>query len=156
MDAETLRWVWLVAGVVLLAGEMSTGTFYMLPFALGALAAAVLAFIGVGIAGQLVVCLVVSAVAFAAFRPLARKLDQTGQTEGIGSRRLVNESAVVLADIPADDAGMVRVGREEWRAVSQGGQAIAEGTTVRIVDVEGTRVIVTPSDASVADGPQID
>ena len=156
MDAETLRWIWLVAGVLLLAGEMSTGTFFMLPFALGAFAAAVLAFLGIGIAGQLVVCLVVSAVAFAAFRPIAKKLDQTGQTEGIGALRLVNESGVVLADIPADDAGMVRIGREEWRAVSESGQPIAEGTAVRIVDVEGTRVIVTPLDATVSDGTQID
>lgn len=156
MDGETLRWIWLVAGVVLLAGEMSTGGLYLLPFAVGAFAAAVLGFIGVGVAGQVVVCFVVAAVAFAAMRPLARRLDQTGITEGIGSRRLVNEPALVLAEIPTNDVGMIRAGSEEWRAVSQDGAAIPEGATVRIVDVEGTRAIVVPTSAAVPDGPETD
>ena len=151
MDGETLRWIWLVAGVVLLAGEMSTGGLFLLPFAIGAFAAAVLGFVGVGVAGQVVVCFLVSAIAFAALRPLAHRLDKTGITEGIGSRRLVNSTGVVLAEIPANDVGMVRIEAEEWRAVSQDGGAIPEGATVRIVDVEGTRAIVVPTSAAVPD-----
>ena len=154
MDGETLRWIFLVAGVVLLAGEMSTGGLYLLPFAVGAFASAILGFVGVGIAGQVVACFVVSAIAFAALRPLARRLDQTGITEGIGSRRLVNETAVVLAEIPAHDVGMIRIEGEEWRAVSQDGAPIPAGATVRIIDVEGTRAIVVPASAEVPDGTE--
>lgn len=154
MDGETLRWIFLVAGVVLLAGEMSTGGLFLLPFAAGSVAAAVLGFVGVGPAGQIIACLLVSGIAFASLRPLARRLDATGITEGIGSRRLVNETAVVLTDIPAHDVGMIRIEREEWRAISQDGQPIPEGATVRIVDVEGTRAVVVPSSAGVPDGPE--
>lgn len=147
MDPEVLRWVWLVAGVTLLAGEIATTGLFLLPFSIGSFAAAAVAFAGVAVGGQVVVCLVVSAVAFAALRPLAHRLDRTGKTEGIGSRRLVNEPAVVLATIPDHDVGMIRVGREEWRAESVDGRTIAKGAKVRIVDVRGTRALVQPFEA---------
>lgn len=146
MDTEMMRWIWLVAGVALLTGEMATAGFFLLPFAIGAFAAAVVAFVGAAIAVQVIVCFVVSLVAFAALRPLAARLDRSGKTAGIGSRRLVDELAVVIDGIPANDLGMIRVGREEWRAQAVDGRPIAEGTEVRIIDVRGTRAFVAPAD----------
>lgn len=153
MDTEVLRWVWLVAGVTLLAGEMATTGLFLLPFSVGAFAAAAVAFLGVAVGGQVIVCFIVSAVAFAALRPLAARLDRTGKTEGIGSRRLVNEPGIVLDAIPDHDLGMIRVGREEWRAQSLDGRPIAKGAKVRIVDVRGTRALVTPFEAPPHEGP---
>ena len=37
---------------------------------------------------------------------------------------------------------MVKVGTEEWRADSKPGIAIAAGSEVRIVEVQGTRLVV--------------
>ena len=154
MDPEVWRWVWLVAGVVLLVGEMSTAGLFLLPFSIGAFAAAVLAFLGIAFTWQIIVCFVISAAAFAALRPLAHRLDRTGKTDGIGSRRLVNEPGVVLATIPPHGAlGLIRVGREEWRAESVDGRTIEGGARVRIIDVRGTRVLVAPFEAPVPDGP---
>lgn len=153
MDPEVLRWVWLVAGVALLAGEIATTGLFLLPFSIGAFAAAAAAFLGVALGGQVIVCFVVSAVAFAALRPLAKRLDRTGITEGVGSRRLVNESAIVLQEIDDHELGMIRVGREEWRAESVDGRAIGKGAKVRIVDVRGTRALVTPFEAPPHRGP---
>lgn len=147
METEVLRWVWLVAGVALLAGEIATTGLFLLPFSAGAFAAAIAAFLGVAVGGQVIVCFVVAAIAFAALRPLAHRLDRTGKTEGIGSRRLVNEPAIVLAAIPDHDLGMIRVGREEWRAQSVDGRPIAKGAKVRILDIRGTRALVTPFEA---------
>lgn len=147
MEDEALRWIWLVAGVALLVGEIATAGFYLLPFAVGAFAAALLAFLGIGLAGQLVVCLAVSGATFLALRPLAARLDRTGKTEGIGSRRLVGEPGTVLATIPDGDVGLIRVGREEWRAEAVDGQAIAQGTKVRVVDLRGTRAVVQAFEA---------
>jgi membrane protein implicated in regulation of membrane protease activity len=65
----------------------------------------------------------------------------------VGSRRLLGHSAVVVREIPAGgDVGLVRVDREEWRAQSTDGSAIASGTAVRVADVQGTRVIVAAVD----------
>lgn len=153
MDPEVWRWVWLVAGVALLAGEMATAGLFLAPFAVGAFAAAVLAFLGIAFAWQVIVCFAVSAAAFAALRPLARRLDATSKTEGIGSRRLVNEAAIVLTTIPDDDIGLIRVGREEWRAESVDHRTIPAGAKVRILDVRGTRALVAPFEAPVPEGP---
>lgn len=152
-DPEVWRWIWLTAAVVLGVGEMFTAGFFLLPFALGALVAAVLAFMGVGLAVQLIVFAVVSVVVFAAFRPLAHRLDQSSEDHGIGAKRLVGASALVLEPIQGTEAGMVRIGTEEWRAESVDGQPIEAGTTVTVKEIRGTRAVVLPSESGATPAP---
>lgn len=152
-EPEAWRWIWLVAGFVFLVGEMaSPGSFFLLPFAAGAIVAAVLAFTGVGVAGEWVAFLGVSIAAFAALRPLARRLDREGQQPGIGATRLIGQSGLVLEPIASGDLGLVRIHREEWRAEALDGSAIPAGTPVKVVEVRGTRVIVWPLALPGADG----
>ncbi len=145
MDSpEQWRWVWIIGAAVFAVGEMLTpGSFFLAPFAVGALVAAILAFAGVSVAVEWVVFLAVSIATLAALRPLARRLDRDALDHGVGARRLVGNRATVLRDIPGDtELGMVRIDREEWRAQSTDGAPIAAGTTVRVAEVQGTRVIV--------------
>jgi membrane protein implicated in regulation of membrane protease activity len=141
---EDWRWVWLVAGTLFAVGEMlSPGSFFLAPFAVGALVAAVLAFAGVSITVEWIVFLAVSIGTLFLLRPVARRLDRNALDHGVGARRLVGTRATVLRAIPGNaELGLVRVDREEWRAQSTDGSPIAEGTTVRVADVQGTRVIV--------------
>jgi len=148
-DPNTWQWLWVIAAVVLAGGEMTTaGSFFLLPFALGAVAAAVLAFFGVSVALEWIAFIVVSAATFAAFRPLARKLDRDLPADGIGAKRLIGETATVLDAIPGDgdELGLIRVHREHWRAESRDGTPIEAGAKVRVVEVRGTRAIVFPVD----------
>jgi len=89
---------------------------------------------------------VVSAAGVGLAYPLRHRLDRDQPQDGIGSRRLVGQAATVLELVSggAVDSGLVRVGREEWRAESADGQPIPAGTTVKVVDVRGTRVVVFP------------
>jgi membrane protein implicated in regulation of membrane protease activity len=150
MDSpEQWRWVWLVATAVFAIGEMaSPGSFFLAPFAVGALVASLLAFAGVSVGVEWAVFLLVSIATLAALRPVAHRLDRNALDHGVGSRRLVGSRATVLQDIPgAAELGMVRVDREEWRAQSTDGTPIAAGTVVRVADVQGTRVIVAVDNA---------
>jgi membrane protein implicated in regulation of membrane protease activity len=146
MDSpEIWRWIWLAAAVLFGLGEMATvGSFFLLPFALGALVASLLAFAGVGIGLEWLAFVVVSLGTLLALRPIARRLDRNEPTDGIGAKRLIGQPALVLAEIKPGihELGMVRVHREEWRAESVDGAAVPAGSTVRIVDVRGTRVVV--------------
>jgi membrane protein implicated in regulation of membrane protease activity len=145
MDSpESWRWVWMVVAVVFGVGEMSTpGSFFLLPFAVGAVVAAVLAFSDVHLALQWGAFVGISLASLVAMRPLARRLDQAGPAEGIGSRRLIGREGVILREIKSGgELGLVRIDREEWRAESTDGSPIPEGATVRVADVQGTRVIV--------------
>lgn len=161
MDSpEQWRWVWAVAAAVFAVGEMATpGSFFMAPFAVGALVAALLAFAGVSVAVEWIVFLVVSVITLAALRPLARRLDRDALDHGVGSRRLAGSRATVVGDIPGGtELGLVRIDREEWRAQSSDGTPIPAGTTVRVAEVQGTRVIVAFDTAPALDSapPDID
>jgi membrane protein implicated in regulation of membrane protease activity len=156
MDSpEDWRWVWIIATAVFAIGELtSPGSFFMLPFAIGALAATVLAFLGVDVLIEWLVFVGVSVAVLVALRPLAHRLNRSVDDSGIGSRRLLGQAAVVLRDIPpGGDVGLVRVDREEWRAQSTDGSAIPMGTAVRVADVQGTRVIVAAVDHLSASAP---
>ena len=142
-EPESWRWIWIVAALAFGLGEMSTpGSFFLAPFAVGALVAAVLAFAGVSVGVEWVAFVAVSVACLFALRPLAHRLDRGATAEGIGSRRLIGRDGVVLEAIPAGDLGVVRVEREEWRAMTADRSALEAGTAVRITDVEGTKVIV--------------
>jgi membrane protein implicated in regulation of membrane protease activity len=147
-SADTWRWIWLVAAVVFALGEIAIPTtFFLVSFAVGAVVASVLAFAGVDLTVQWVVFVAVSAVALLVMRPLARRIER--DTESVatsGAHRWVNRVALVLTDIPggAGETGIVRVEREQWRAESASDSPVAAGTTVKVVRVDGTRLVVEP------------
>jgi membrane protein implicated in regulation of membrane protease activity len=146
-DPDSWLWVWLLGALFFALAEIATPfMFFLLPFAAGALAAALLAALDVNLAIQWAVFVGGSLACFFALRPVARRLDRQGHDEGIGSRRLLGQEAMVLEDIPGHSdlgLGLVRVGREEWRAESTDGSPIPTGSQVRVADVRGTRVVVS-------------
>lgn len=148
-DPDLWRWIWLGTAVTFGLGEMaSAGSFFMAPFAIGAVLAALVSFLGAPIGLGWLAFVVASGVSFAALRPVAKRLDATTRNPlGVGATRLVGEPGVVLRAVPAgpDELGLVRIGREEWRAQSMDGSALEPGTPVTVLEVRGTRVIVFPT-----------
>jgi membrane protein implicated in regulation of membrane protease activity len=147
-EPESWRWIWLIAAVVFGVGEMATpGAFFLAPFAIGAGVAAILAFADVALAAQWFAFVGVSIVAFAGLRPLARHLDrEVGGADGVGSRRLIGRHGTVLEAIEPGHLGLVRVESEQWRAEAPVRVSVPVGTTIRVTGVEGTRLVVTPSE----------
>ncbi|HWH74847.1 MAG TPA: NfeD family protein [Methylibium sp.] len=72
MDWSASTWWWVGCGL-LVAAELSTGTFYLLMLALGLAAAALSAHAGLGLAAQLVAAAVVGGGAVVALRRQRRK-----------------------------------------------------------------------------------
>ncbi len=144
-NPEIWQWIWMATAAAFIVGEMTTaGSFFLLPFGVAAGVSTILAFADVSVTGQWLAFFVVALVSFIAMRPLAKRLNQQGVTEGIGARRLVGAKGVAIGAIPgSDQLGMVRVEREEWRAQSASGAPISPGTEIYVVDVEGTRVLVS-------------
>lgn len=140
--------IWLAAAAVFGIGEiLIAGSFFLMPFAVGALAAAVSSLLGSVLLSWLIF-LVVSVASFFAMRPLARRLEANAPSiAGIGANRLVGAEGIVLAPISATpgDAGLVKVGTEEWRADTNPGVALTAGSKVRILEIQGTRLLVEPT-----------
>jgi membrane protein implicated in regulation of membrane protease activity len=147
-EPGTWGFIWLVAAAVLGVGEIfMAGTFFLLPFAAGALVAAIASFAGAPLFVSWGLFIVTSVVAFLGLKPLARRLDiEHPNPIGTGANRLIGDVGVVALDIPAGPSGtgMVKIGGEEWRAEGRDGMGVQQGSQVRIVAVEGTRVIVEP------------
>ncbi|MEZ5340129.1 MAG: NfeD family protein [Acidimicrobiales bacterium] len=147
---EPLTWaiIWIVAGAVFGIGEMaSPGSFFLAPFALGALAASLAGFLGAPILFTWFIFLIVSILSFLALRPLAKRLEADVPLQaGIGAHRLIGAVATVLEAIPAEAGatGLVRTGGEQWRADAAHNFAFGPGEQVRIVEVRGTSLIVEP------------
>lgn len=143
MDMAVWQWLWSVATVLLGIGEMLTAGFFLLPFAIGAAAAAVLAFFNVAVPLQIVTFLAVSVASLWTMNKYARKEDEN--TLPVGATWYINATAMVIEDIdPAQGTGQVRVETEQWRATTDIGRGIAAGTRVRVAEVRGARLVVEP------------
>lgn len=144
MDAISWQWIWLALGIVLLITEVATTALVVLPLAIGAFAAAIVAFFGGPVDLQFVVAAAVSVVSFAGIRPLAKRVNKAGQVEGIGAHRLTNSRGVAITDIDRSGTGMVQIEGEQWHGATVDDHCITEGSAVRILRVEGSKVMVVP------------
>lgn len=142
-DIEMWRWVWLGSTVVLGIGEMVTAGLFMLPFAIGAAVACILAFFDIAVWVQLLAFLVVSVAALWGLRRFASRENEP--THAVGARRYVDAVATVVEPVERlTGAGRVRLETELWRATTDLDTVIPAGSEVRVVDVRGARLVVEP------------
>ena len=101
-----------------------------------------LALLDVGYAGQFIVFIVVSGILFVFGRRFADRVTEK-QPPGIGADRFVDQDGIVLEKIdPATNTGSVRVGQDEWRAISETGDIIPAGVPIKVTQIDGTRAVV--------------
>lgn len=146
---EIWLWVWLGLAAILIIGEMLTAGFFLLPFGLGAAAAAVLAFMDAPLIWQWAVFLVASAALLAGLRRFADRVTHE-PPEKVGVDRLIGKHGTVIEAVePGDGRGRVRIEREEWRADTSGSETIHEGARVTVERISGTHLVVRAADDSI-------
>lgn len=146
-DQDTWRWIWLTAVVVLAVAELAVpGSFFMISFSVGALVATIAAFSGAAIWLQWALFVVASAGALALLIPIGRRINSAPNRSSAGVYRWDGHQGIVLQRIPGGEThatGLVRVEREEWRAESDTTEPIEVDTPIRVLRVDGTRMVVT-------------
>lgn len=141
-DIDIMVWVWIAVMAVTLIVELSTPVLVSIWFSLGALVAVGAAWMGAGLATQVLIFIFVAVAALALARPLAKRwLDPhivpTNADRLLGSRWKVTER------IDNDDhLGAVYADGKMWTARSEDGRPIAAGETVEILRIEGVKLIV--------------
>jgi membrane protein implicated in regulation of membrane protease activity len=135
--------IWLVVAVGLLVAEMFSLDLVLVMFASGALAAAVASGAGAPLLLQALVFALVSVLALAGVRPLAkRKIELTRDPVRHGIDAIRGASALVLAQVDEHN-GLVKIGGEQWTARSfDSTQVIEPGQTVQVVEVKGATALV--------------
>jgi membrane protein implicated in regulation of membrane protease activity len=142
---DNLWLVWTLFCVLALILEVSSGTFYILCFAIGAAAAIVLSLFGIPFWLQVLLFAVVSVVSIYGVRPLMlRWLHPSKDSRVSNADALLGRTGVVIEPITADTPGYVKIDGDEWRAVTQQGISVPKGTTVKVVGRESIIVTVEP------------
>ncbi|MFC2335285.1 MAG: NfeD family protein [Prevotella sp.] len=137
--------LWTLVCVVALILEVSSGTFYLMCFAIGAVGAVVVSLMGTPLWLQVLVFSAISAVSVFCVRPLLVKCLHPVQKERLSNASaLVGRQGVVIEPISAERPGYVRVDGDEWRAVTADGTMIERGVNVRITAMNSIVVTVEP------------
>lgn len=142
VNIEVWRWLWTIFAIVMGIGEIFTAGFFLLPFAIGAGAAAILAWASAPILAQWLVFFGVSVFSLAYLRRFISRQDESEQPR-VGANRWIGLDGVVIEEIdPVRGTGMVKVESEEWRAIAP--QPVPVGQRVIVTEVRGSRLVVEP------------
>lgn len=146
---------WLALALVFAIAEVATAGVVAAFPALGALAAAAAAILGLGPVGQVVIFAAVTVLGLvAARRPIMRYLrSRSSPLVRSGAASMIGARAVLTESIGADHRGHVRIQGESWPARTSDGLPLAAGEQVRVVRIEGATLIVEPAGAVPAPAP---
>lgn len=134
--------VWIGICVFALVLELLTPTALVsIWFAVGALAAWICALFGFNVVIQILVCIVISIVFIVIVRPIAVKY-MRGNTVPTNADRSIGDVGMVTKEIREDSWGEVHVGGAQWSAVSIDDDVIMVGTKVRVIAIEGAKLLV--------------
>lgn len=135
--------IWIGIGILALVLEILTPTALVsIWITIGALAAWLCAVLGLSWMMQTSVCMIVSILFIIIVRPFAVKYLR-GNTIPTNADRLIGETAVVIKEINEQHWGEVKVQGTVWSAVSRTHDVIAIGEKVRIIAIEGAKLLVS-------------
>ena len=133
--------VWAAVAIVCLILELSSGDFFIICFAIGAIFATIGAAVGVSIYWQIAIFALFSVVALFTVRPVAlRYLHKNEPNKPSNADALIGRTGKVTEAISADTSGYVQIDGDLWKAVSN--TDIPVGTTVKVVSRESTIITV--------------
>lgn len=140
-------WVILLIAFILI--EIATVNLVTVWFAVGALAALICALCGAELWIQCVVFAAVSALALIVTKPLVRKF--AGKKTVTNFDRIVGMSGIVTQDIDnLKGEGYVAVDGKEWMARSEAGETVSVGEKVKVLSIEGAKIIVAKDPGAAA------
>ena len=135
--------IWLVLLIVFAGIAGITAGLVSIWFCTGSLAALFAAWIGVSLPVQVGLFAIVSVIAMAVIRPLARKWIAP-KPEKTNADRILEEEALVVETIDnLHFSGQIKVRGAIWTARSSNGDVIPEGTLVQVEQIEGVKAIVS-------------
>ena len=151
--SEDWTWIlWTILGVVLVIAEVFTPGFVLLWFGVGALAAALAAFLGAGLAAQFILFIAISAALTALSRTIfVNYFTARDEPEGMkmGFASLPGQvGTVVTSSQGALNEGAVKVFGSVWTAYpAEGEPPLEAGDRVVVERLQGASIYVRRADA---------
>ena len=134
---------WLIAFILFVVGEAVTVGLVSIWFAVGSLGALLTAALGGGLWLQIAVFLILSALSLMLLKPLSRKWMAGHKAARTNADRVIGETALVTEEIDNTMAtGQVQVDGQVWTARSAHGVVIPAGSRVKVLSIQGVKVMV--------------
>ena len=141
-----MQTVWLAIAILFGIVEAATLGLTSIWFALGALGAMAVAALHGPIWLQILVFVLISVVTLVLTRDIAKQYFNRSR-QPTNADRIIGAEALVLEDVDNMRAtGTVRAGGAVWTARSRDGVRIPRDSTVRVVDIDGVKAIVVPTE----------
>ena len=135
-----LVWIWLAVFIITVVIEFITVEFVSVWFSIASIPALILALFNQNPWLQLIVFFLLSILLLAVTRPLVVKYLRRNIVD-TNVDAYVGKIALVTSKITDIEAGLVKFEGLVWTAVSS--ESIPEGSKVRILAIEGNKLIVT-------------
>ena len=135
---------WIIAAIVLFGIELLTPGFLLIFFAVSALFAGIASIFTDSILIQCLIFVIAAILMIPFGRPLLQKYFKVNkEIKSSTVDALIGKTAYVTKNIKPDEFGLVKFDGQIWTARSEAGDEIDIGETVKIVSVEGVKVVVT-------------
>lgn len=134
--------IWLGIGIAAVLIELFTPTALLsIWFAGGALVAGILALFDASLTIQIIVFVLTSLLFMAVIRPIATRYLR-GNIVATNADRLIGETGIITKTIEDGHWGEVYVKATYWSAVDVHNRPIEKGSKVKILAIEGAKLIV--------------
>lgn len=134
--------VWIAISIGALLIELLTpSALISIWFAVGGVIGAVASLVHLPIEVQIACFAIVSIVSMLIVRPIASRYLR-GNTVATNADRFLGENAEVIQMIKKNEWGQVKVNNTIWHAVSIDGEEIEEHAMVKVLAIEGAKLLV--------------
>ncbi len=141
-------WWWLVIALVLAAVEIATVDLIFLMLAGAAVAAGISQLLGLELLGQGIVFAIVALVLLGLVRPWAKNFLQRRTPDVLTNAQALVGKPALVTQLVTVNGGQVRLDGEIWsaRLAPATAAALAVGTPVTVVQIDGATAVVIPTD----------
>jgi len=134
---------WLIAGILLILLELMFSGAVLLCFGFSATFTSLISLLGLTIELQIISFIILTIIAFITIRPFflkyMRAKEKVIETNVYG---LIGKEGIVTKRIIQDEIGKIKINGEEWSAISNDNQIIEVGKKVKILNIDGNKLIV--------------
>lgn len=140
--AENLWQMWALVSIVCLILELTNGDFFIICFAIGAACSAILSALGLSFYAGLAVFAVTSVLSLFFVRPaMLKHLHRNEDSRVSNVDAIIGRIGRVSETIEKNGYGRVAIDGDDWKALSQDGEAIEKDTNVKVISRDS--IIIT-------------
>ena len=136
-------WLWIIVGIILILTEIVTQGFICLWVGISCIITSIFVYYDADTKLVLLVFIASSTLFFFLGTPVLRNFLNQIRKTNVNMNSVVGEIGHVVEEIDLlKKTGLVKIGFENWRAVAENDEIIEKHTKVKVVGINGIKIIV--------------